>query len=330
MDFSNWKKFVLSDIFRISKYGDVENVRELKPGEVKYISTTRYNNGLSKMVSSGSYLIEKGNCITVGIDGSFKTFYQPDDFVRTTNISTLRNDELNKFNSLFICTVLNIAISKYYYGIKLKTTGVLENTEILLPSKDDKPDWEYMSEYIKNIYDKQIKKYKTNIKKTINSLDFTNWKEEKLINIFNHERGQRYTKEAQLTRPGNYPYVSSSEENNGVDCLVGIGPRSKIYKDCLTIANSGSRGMTFYHEGEFLASDHVTVLWLKNGRRITKELGLFLCPIIKKNADRFLYNKEINEDTIEEIDIFLPYNGDEPDWDFMENFIKKMPYSDLI
>lgn len=328
MEFENWKMFVLDKTFDVSKYGDVENVRALKPGNVRYISTTRFNNGLSKMVSNTDYVVEKGNCITIGIDGSFATFYQHHDFIRTTNIAVLRNVNLNKFNSLFICTVIKAAISKYYYGVKLKSTGVLESTEILLPSKDDHPDWDYMTDYIKAIYDKQKETLKSKIDRTIYDIDFSTWKEEKLTTLFEYQRGQRYTKEAQ--KPGPYPYISSTEENNGVDAHVVLGPRSKVYKDCLTMANSGSRGVTFYHEGEFIASDHVTVLWIKSGRKMSKELGLFLKPIIEKNASRYLYNKEINDDTIGEIDLFLPYKDGEPDWDYMESFIKKIPNSDLI
>ncbi len=328
MDFENWKTFVLDKTFDVSKYGDVENVRALKKGNVRYISTTRFNNGLSKMVTNTDYVIEKGNCITIGIDGSFATFYQPEDFIRTTNIAVLRNANLNKFNSLFICTVIKAAISKYYYGVKLKSTGVLENTEILLPSKDGHPDWDFMTDCIKAIYEKQKSSFKTKISKTIFDIDYSTWKEEKLTTLFEYQRGQRYTKEAQ--KPGPYPYISSTEENNGVDAHVVLGPRSKIYKDCLTMANSGSRGVTFYHEGEFIASDHVTVLWIKDGRKMSKELGLFLKPIIEKNASRYLYNKEIYDYTICEIYLFLPYKDGKPDWDFMEEFIKKIPNSDLI
>ena len=57
MEFENWKMFVLDKTFDVSKYGDVENVRALKPGNVRYISTTRFNNGLSKMVSNTDYVV---------------------------------------------------------------------------------------------------------------------------------------------------------------------------------------------------------------------------------------------------------------------------------
>lgn len=325
---NDWSYLKLSDIFIVSKYGDVENVRALKNGNTKYISTSRYNNGLSRKVANTNYIVEKGNCITVGIDGSFATFYQPDDFIRTTNVATLRCEKMNKYIGLFFSTLIRCALSKYYYGVKIKKENILAKTEIFVPvTKELKPDWYFIENYIKQKYTSTEKKYKTKIN-NINKINFTNWKRDNLIDVFAFQRGQRYKKENHM--PGNYPYISSTEYNNGIDGFVGKSSKSKIYHDCLTIANSGSRGMVFYHEGSFIASDHVTVLWRKDGGKITKKIGLFLKPIIEKNAQRFLFNKEINNSTIKEIEIFLPYKNDKIDWDYMENYINSLPNSDLI
>ena len=329
MDFSTWKRFTIGEVFdSISKYGDVENVRALSDGDTRYISTTRYNNGLARKVTNTKYIVEDGNCITVGIDGSFSAFYQSQPFIRTTNIAVLRSKHLNKYSALFLITVIRTAISKHYYGVKLKSSNLLESTPLLLPAISEQPNWEYMAEYIKKIYSAQLSKYTTSIKGNNSKIDFSTWKKVKLISIFDYERGQRYIKDHQT--PGKYPYISSSEENNGVDAYVSPSPRSIIYKDALTIANSGSRGVVFYHEGEFVASDHVTVLWIKSGKKLNKKIGLFLKPIIEKNAGRYLFNKEINNNTIKEIDLYIPYKNDQPDWEYMEHYIDTIPNSDLI
>lgn len=323
-------KFTLSKVFpSISKYGDVENVRALETGKTKYISTTRFNNGLSHYVDRADYKLEKGKCITVGIDGSYKSFYQDDSFIRTTNIAILRNDNLDKYNALYIVTILDKAISIYNHGIKLKTTGVLEKLEIELPEKNGDVDWEYMTNYIKEIYDKQRKIYSTknNIKKS--NLKKNTWKTVRFIDYFDMKRGQRYKKED--WEDGEYPFVSSSEFNNGIDGYVKKKGRSKIYRDCLTIANSGSRGECFYHEGEFIASDHVHIITRKDGQPMNKYIGLYLIPLIEKNRGRFLYNKEINDEGTKELTIALPFtNTDEVDYCFMEEYVKQLPNSDLI
>ena len=323
-----WKYIKLREIFEISKYGDVENVRALKEGNTRYISTSKYNNGLSKKVTNTKYQIEKGNCISVGIDGSFSTFYQPDDFIRTTNIATLRCDKMNKYIGLFYSTLIRCALSKYYYGVKIKNGDILADTAIYVPvDMNDMPDWSFIESYLKSLYEKEKRKLISQRKKKM-SLDFSNWAKVKLVDVLSFERGQRYKKEDHVK--GSYPYICSSALNNGIDGYVNPSEKSKIYKDCLTIANSGSRGIVFFHEGSFVASDHVTVLWRKDGNKLNKKLGLFLKPIIEKNINRFLFNKEINKETIKEIEIFLPYKDKQIDWDYMETYINSLPNSDLI
>lgn len=329
LGYSKWSYLKLSKIFTISKYGDVENVRALKDGNTNYISTSRSNNGLYKKVTNTNYTVEDGNCITVGIDGSFATFYQPDSFIRTTNIATLRCSQMNLYVGLFFSTLIKCALSKYYYGVKIKSGDILADTEVLVPVDDyDNPNWNFIEDYTKKMYKELSTKLNTKITGPILQLDYSTWKKVSLVKIFDYQRGQRYKKEDH--KAGKYPYICSSEFENGIDSYVEPGSRSKIYHDCLTIANSGSRGIVFYHEGDFVASDHVTVLWRKDGGILTKKMGLFVKPIIEKNADRFLFNKEINNDTINEIELFLPYKNEQVDWDFMERYINSLPNSDLI
>lgn len=328
INFNSWCSFQLSKIFSISKYGDVENVRVLKPGFTNYISTTRYNNGLAKKVENTKYKVEKGNCITVGIDGSFKAFYQEEAFIRTTNISILRNEKLNKYNALFLITIINKAIEKYYYGVKLKQSNELENTSILLPSIDGQVDWTFMTNFIKPFYDSGKAKLCTKNTEDLVEIDFSRWKTVRLIDYFDYERGQRYKKEDHTA--GTLEYISSTEFNNGVDAYVSKGPKSKIYRNALTLANSGSVGKVFYHESAFVASDHVHVLTLKGNKQLNRKIALFMIPIIEKNAIRFLFNKEITERTIPEIEISLPFKNNEIDFDFIEKYMSKIPNFDLL
>lgn len=68
---------------------------------------------------------------------------------------------------------------------------------------------------------------------------------------------------------------------NGIDNYINPPKYMKIYKNCITIANSGSVGATFYHDYEFVASDHVTVMWLKD-RPLTKKIALYLITLLEK------------------------------------------------
>jgi hypothetical protein len=56
---------------------------------------------------------------------------------------------LNKFNALFIVSILDKERFRFSHGRKWKPT--LKQTKIKLPSKNNQPDWQYMENYIKQL-----------------------------------------------------------------------------------------------------------------------------------------------------------------------------------
>lgn len=119
---------------------------------------------------------------------------------------------------------------------------------------------------------------------------------------------------------GNVPYVSSSAKNNGVDDFVGNEANVRKFKDCLTIANSGSVGKCFYHPYEFVASDHVTALSSPN---LNKYHYLFLATQLERLQEKYNFNREMTDARIRHEKIMLPVNDDgSPDFVFMENYVR--------
>lgn len=81
--------------------------------------------------------------------------YQPNNFATGNKVYTLKNVNLNKYNALFITTILNKEAYKYSYG-RARILSKLSNEIIKLPAitKEDgtyEPDWEYMENYIKSL-----------------------------------------------------------------------------------------------------------------------------------------------------------------------------------
>ena len=54
------------------------------------------------------------------------------------------------------------------------------------------------------------------------------------------------------------------QHKNGVDNFIANDKGVRCFENCLTLANSGSVGATFFHHYRFVASDHVTALELEN------------------------------------------------------------------
>ena len=150
------------------------------------------------------------------------------------------------------------------------------------------------------------------------------WGEFYLNEIFTTiQRGKRLTKENQ--KEGTRPYVSSSKANNGVDNFISNDYGVRIFSHCISLANSGSVGSAFFHEYEFVASDHITIL---HNESFNKYIYLFMLPIINRLSEKYSFNREINDDRIKREKILLPKTKDNtPDFAFMEKIMKSLESS---
>ena len=126
---------------------------------------------------------------------------------------------------------------------------------------------------------------------------------------------------------GSIPFISSSGSGNGVDSFIGNTENVRIFNDCLTLANSGSVGSTFYNPYTFVASDHVT--HLKNPC-FNKYVYLFLATVVKRLGVNYNFNREINDERLKNETILLPVNNDgEPDYEFMDAYMRNIEYEQL-
>ena len=83
----------------------------------------------------------------------FNVFYHDYRYFSDDNVHTLIpiNFELNKYNSLFLVTVLSKLKYKYAYGRQVRLMR-LPFEKIKLPvDKKGNPDWQFMEDYIKSL-----------------------------------------------------------------------------------------------------------------------------------------------------------------------------------
>ncbi len=117
---------------------------------VPFISRTESNNGCDGYVNADDVFVEEGNAIIIG-DTTASVFYQPISFTTGDHIIVCRCSNLNKYNSLFLRTVLSLEKYRFNYGRAFKRDIVI-NHKIKLPVKSDgSPDWDFMEKYIKSL-----------------------------------------------------------------------------------------------------------------------------------------------------------------------------------
>ncbi|MDR0676228.1 MAG: N-6 DNA methylase [Elusimicrobiota bacterium] len=149
------------------------------------------------------------------------------------------------------------------------------------------------------------------------------WNFFKIIDLFDIEKGGVDT--IGKTLEGGIPLVSSTEYNNGVTKF--IQNNNKLFtKHKITVASNGSVGETFFQSTDFYATSDTNILIPKYN--INQYIIFFIITIIRNEKFKFDYGRKWGKARMEKTIIKLPVNSkDEPDFEFMENYIKSLPYS---
>lgn len=325
-----WKSFVLSDIFTISP-GKRLTKADMKVGKRPFIGATDSNNGITAWVDNTNESLDK-LVLGVNYNGSVvETFFHPYECIFSDDVKRLHlKSGITSYHvMLFLKTMIIQQKVKFEYGYKFNEKR-MQRQKILLPvTEDNSPDWQFMEEYMRR---KETLLLKPAVEKLCKRLIHkeilgggkllrSQWKPFSFTEVFTEiQRGKRL-KKADHTE-GNVPYVSSTALNNGVDGFVGNEGSVRKFEECITIANSGSVGSAFFHQYEFVASDHVTQLKRKG---LDKYAYLFMVPIINRLSEKYSFNREINDERIKREKILLPINDKgEIDFDFMSSFMQEV------
>ena len=326
-----WREVYFTDVFDNIYIAKSTDQNKLKVGNIPFIGRSGINNGLQ-----GEYFVEKekinkGNSFTISMVGEPKCFYQKYIFTCSQNILVLQNDRfINETNSKFLIPIIDYYLKAkgYGYGYPVGKERVLRNKLLLPVDNDCQVNWRFMERYIKERENKQRHDLKEYYKNRLLDLVIcpevltdVEWGEFFVSDVFDTvQRGKRLTKANQID--GGIPYISSTALNNGVDDFIGNTENVRKSNNNLTLANSGSVGACFYHNYEYIASDHVTSLKLLNGNDTVYK---FISVILERLEEKYSFNREINDTRIKREKLLLPIdeNGD-PNWTYMENFIKNI------
>jgi len=331
LDTKNWKKYLFSEIFDIEK-GFYNNKPEQDEKEkIPFVSASEYNNGITDYVNKSDTKIFLKNAITVVNDGNSmaKAFYQERDFTCSHSVNILRikkefKKDITENIAMFLNTVIYRERDRFSYGRKWRIERMIK-TPIKLPVKNGQPDWQLMENYIKKI--------KSNFKdfsplpliKQKMDIGHVKWKNFNLSDLF-QIKGTKTTSLLELKEygKGEYPYVTTQATNNGIE-----GFYNYYTEDGKVITfDSAVIGYCAYQPLPFSASDHVEKLILKF--KINKYIALFLVTVLNQEQYRYNYGRKCCQTRMRKIKIKLPAKNNKPDFDFMEKYIKSLPYSSSL
>lgn len=312
----------LDELFSIEYGNSFElNKLELNPKGVNFVSRTEKNNGVSAKVShiEGITPFDEGT-ITVSLGGSvLEAFVQPDKFYTGYHIYCLApKQEMKIEEKLFYCHCIRKNKYRYNYGRQANRTL----KDILVPQRNEVPSW------VENVdCDGVNTPNKPYLDDRISDLEINRWKPFKYKDLFDIDRG-RGPRKKELNGEGNTPFISASEFNNGLTDWTYDPPMHKGGVISV-VRNGNSVANAFYQIVPFCSTEDVHIFTPKF--KLNKAVALFMCALIKKEAYRFSYGRKWGIERMRESIIYLPVDSSgEPDYLFMERYIKCLPFSSQI
>lgn len=133
---------------------------------------------------------------------------------------------------------------------------------------------------------------------------------------------------------GEYPYVTRSEKNNGIQGYITY-PK-KYLNDANTISLGMDTATFFYQKDPYFTGDKIKILSLINKEVNLKTVHPYLLTSIKKAFSSFGWGtNSYDSDTLKSVIIKLPVKSDndlEPDLKYMEDYVKNITpnYLDVI
>ena len=166
MDTREWKEFMVGDVFDVVLSSGDLKLEECEAGETPLISSGETNNGIVGYITKDDKDKSQifNNCIT--IDMFCHAYYQPFNFYAVSHGRVnilIPKQEISKFACLFICAILNNEEYRFNYG-RAVYSSTAQNITINLPATtDNQPDWQFMEDFIKKIYNKVIEEVKASV-----------------------------------------------------------------------------------------------------------------------------------------------------------------------
>ncbi len=311
----------LDTIFDI-KYGNQFDLNKLESDNESIINfVSRSSQNLGVVCKVHPYKDTEpfpSGLITVTLGGTYllSSFVQQDEFYTAQNIKVLKpKKEMSFEEKIYYCKI--IESNRFRYSSHGREANKTLN-KIPVPSE--------MPENLKKIKfgDNSYLNKKPILDETL-KLSSNKWEDFKLIDLFNI-MGSKTTPITELEEIGigKFPFVTTQATNNGIEGFYDFYTEDG---NVLTV-DSAVLGYCSYQPNNFSASDHVEKLIPKF--EMNKYIAMFLVAILNLEQYRYNYGRKCSQTRMKQISIKLPAKNGQPDFEYMEKFIKTLPHSKSI
>lgn len=306
----------LDKIFKINYGSDLElNKLDQTNGNIRFVSRTRKNNGVSAYVKKFNDIPPNpANTISVALGSSsvLFAFLQEEPYYSGRDVAYLvPREKMTKQEMLYYCTCITANRYKYNFGRQAnKTISALK-----VPKKEDIPNWVNRT-HIQDLthLDEPLINHKP-----LETMSYE---------VFGFDELFKFSEATVHDRLNKVNLVSALTQNNGIKGTVETN--TYIDGNKITITSNGIyTGTAFYQDAPFVTQDSIAIKLLDG--ELNKYIAMYLIGLFNNEKFRFNYGRKSGKIKIEQLKFRLPICApNQPDWVYIENFIKSLPYSKNI
>lgn len=151
-----WSSFYIKEIFDGGiKMGQRLEAKNLILGNIPFITAIQSNNGITEYISINCVNNKKKSMKlfkpSIIINNFGDAFYQEKQFFASDSVGVLSNKHLNKYNGFFLVSLLAKCKDIFSFSFAVTPNNFIKH--ISLPNDElGRPNWKFMEEYIKEIF----------------------------------------------------------------------------------------------------------------------------------------------------------------------------------
>jgi hypothetical protein len=310
----------LDEIFDI-RYGSQLDLNKCvlceKPEGFNFVNRSEKNCGVSaRILQEENKKPFPAGLITVAMGGSvLSSFVQQEPFYTGQNVKVLTpKKEMSDLIKLYYCYC--IETNRFRFSAFGREANVSFESILV-------PDFEELPKDLQKIAISDYEFEEMPILDNYTDFDTDNWKWFRYDEIFEIKKGKRLTKADMID--GDTNFIGASKFKNGLTAKVSNDEHIH-FANTITLSYNGSIGEAFYQSEPFWATDDVNVLYPKFN--LNPHIAIFLCTLLPTEKYRWGFGRKWDREMMLESTIKLPVNQEnKPDWRYMENYIKSLPYS---
>lgn len=313
---------------------------------IPFVTRTATNNGVGGIVEpiEGVKAYPAGS-LSIALGGSIgSTFLQTRDFYTSQNVAVLQpKEKLSSSLLLFLATLIEKECSLRFvaFGRELNK-HIKRDFTIKLPLLDeDHPDWKKLENLIKDRIIPQLpkkaqkvwlQKYDT---KPLHQMDLklniNEWHWFRVGDLFPPLKCKCSNATELLEDGDEIAYIGAKKTENGVMRYVKREEKLVSRGNCIVFIGDGqgSVGYSLYQPVDFIGS---TTLLAGYNEHLNPYNAAFIVSVLDQERFRYSFGRKYNKEVVSNTIIKLPaikqdIEEYEPDWQFMEDYIKSLPYS---